>query len=249
MFSQELQRNQQVQQVQPLHAHPAEGGWLVIFRGDTVDVLLGVEKLTGEPRGPVGPATPTGPGSPCQQNNSSVSKHLVSYGVVVPSVTASHTYPLTLRARWSRHTNSTSQTTGSVLASTSIASLGTSLSLKEVTCLGEAEPKPSSATTLFLTLGGNAGTYSSLKLMLLGKNEWYSIAASLPALSSLECFAGVVCSTVHFHTVSGVLQVVFQVVFTHALPYNAILFGCCTQSFSPSTVIVSCTSLPNADLL
>lgn len=88
-FLQEVQRIQQVQQVRPLHGHPVE-----VMRREslgsyshkcTMDVILlrnldpikslyhqlsircvcvcGGE-LTGAPRGPVGPATPRGPGSP-----------------------------------------------------------------------------------------------------------------------------------------------------------------------------------------
>lgn len=57
-------------------------------------------------------------------------------GVVRSLVMASPTYPLTLRSRGSRQSNSTSQTTGSVLARSSFASLDTSLSLKGATCLG-----------------------------------------------------------------------------------------------------------------
>lgn len=78
-----------------------------------------------------------------------------------PSVTSSPTYPLTLRSGRSRQTNSTSQTTGSVLARSSIASLGTSLSLKGATCLGKTEPELS-VTTLLQTLGGTAGIMEQL---------------------------------------------------------------------------------------
>lgn len=98
-FLQEVQQNQQVQRVQPLHAHPVKAktrtvrNWTLPISSSTLwHVLMrwikknkniltvyydkDIKELTLEPRGPVGPETPTGPGSPWKQMKEvSATKH------------------------------------------------------------------------------------------------------------------------------------------------------------------------------